>query len=281
MTPHRPQTRPRNTTAGSTPSLPSSPSGLIDVAVAIPAHDEAQLVSACLRAVVQAIAHAQRVGLVEHGVVLLAAHRCSDETQSRARRALRCLPRHIEALIVKDEKPGPVGAVRHRLVTHAARHRWITPKAWVFSTDADSRVPIQWITEMVAAARPKRADAVAGLVALHGWHADEAARLAYERIIAAGLEGSGHHHVYAANLAVRLAAYDAVGGFPPAQHGEEREMLTALRAAGYRIATPHAPVVLTSARMPGRADHGLGALLAALTEQQEHPLPSLHKPVAG
>lgn len=279
MTPYGPPAQPGNTT-GSTPDPVPSVGRAIDVAVAIPAHNEARLVDACLHDVLRAIAHAQHVGLVEHAVVLLAAHRCADETASRARGALRRLPRHVEALVVKDEKTGPVGAVRHRLITQAANYPWITPESWVFSTDADSRVPMHWITGMLAAARPRRADAVAGLVALHGWHADEAARSAYARIIAAGIAGSGHHHVYAANLAVRLAAYDAVGGFPPAVHGEERELLTALRAAGYRVATPHAPVVLTSARMPGRADHGLGALLAALAEQ-DHPLPSLHKPVAG
>ncbi|WP_168582998.1 glycosyltransferase [Gephyromycinifex aptenodytis] len=283
MTPNRASCRPAGTVTEITSAreeLPRAEAGPVRIAVAIPAHEEAELISSCVHAVLRAIAHAQRVGAADRALVLVAAHRCTDETAARAREAMQRLPRQVAAIVVPDDGPGPVGAVRHRLVTRAAEHPWITPEAWVFSTDADSRVPTDWVTGLLAAAQHSRADAVAGLVALQGWHADEAARAAYERIVAAGIHGSSHDHAYAANLAVRLSAYTAVGGFPPAPHGEERELLQALRAAGHTVATPHAPIVLTSARMPGRADHGLGALLAALAEREQH-LPSLSEPVAG
>lgn len=41
-----------------------------------------------------------------------------------------------------------------------------------------------------------------------------------------------YRHVYAANLAVRLDVFTAVGGFPARRHGEEHGLLAAVRAAG-------------------------------------------------
>lgn len=247
----------------------------LPAAVSVPTHDEEELVGACLSSIVHAADIALSAGALDRVVVLLAAHRCSDATALRARATLRHLPAGVDAVVVVDDGPGPVGVVRHRLAIRAASHPALAgrPDAWLFSTDADSQVPPDWITGLLDAARSGDADAVAGLVAVCDWEADDEARLAYEEILAAGMNAAGHTHVYAANLAVRRRAYDAVGGFPAARHGEERELLRALRAAGVRIATPHEPLVLTSGRAPGRADQGLGALLAHLTAHESIGLP--------
>jgi hypothetical protein len=81
------------------------------------------------------------------------------------------------------------------------------------------------------------------------------ARASYRAILAQGMRGAAHRHVYAANLGVRADAYLGCGGFPARGHGEERHLRqpTDLR-------------VRTSARTNGRAQGGLAELLAQLQE---------------
>ncbi|WP_141631368.1 glycosyltransferase [Mobilicoccus pelagius] len=252
--------------ASRTDRRPGEGEGPVDVVVAIPAHDEEAYIASCLASVTRALAHAHRVGTVRAARILVSAHRCGDDTAARAHVALTGLPSWCAGEVVVDEMPPPVGAVRHRLL---ARADDLPGTTWMFSTDADSRVPLDWVTEMLAAAHPTggpRAAAVAGLVDVEHWHADPAAREAYTRLVEAGLTPTGHGHVYAANLVVRLADYRAVGGFPAPEHGEEHGLVAALRASGRHVATPRHPSVATSGRTPGRAAHGLGELLARIAE---------------
>ncbi|MDO5495160.1 MAG: glycosyltransferase family 2 protein, partial [bacterium] len=95
--------------------------------------------------------------------------------------------------------------------------------------------------------------------------APEAARAEYARMVAAGIHGDTHEHVYGANLVVRLDAYLEVGGFERLDHGEDHRLVQRLREAGHRVATPLAPVVRTSGRITPRCPDGLGALLARLS----------------
>lgn len=242
----------------------------VDVLVALPARNEAATLAGCLTAVVAAGRAARSAGLVDRFRVAVAAHRCSDDTAAIARATLTATA--VDHVVLRLERPSAVGAVRSRLIHHAlGEPDALDPdRTWVFSTDADSRVPPDWVTTILAAAERTDADLLAGLIELDDWAADAAGRAAYERIIASGLDGDGgHRHVYAANLAVRYAAFRAVGGFPGAAHGEERELRDAVAAAGGRVVSVRQPVVLTSARMPGRAAYGLGALLAELAETSE------------
>ena len=139
-------------------------------------------------------------------------------------------------------------------------------RTWIFSTDADTVVPPTGSTTLAQQADGS-ADFILGLADLDGWDAREPARRAYRQIIDAGLTQDGHHHVYAANLAIRLSAFRQVGGFPGLPHGEEHGLARAVRAAGLTVLTIFAPRVRTSARMPGRAADGLGSLLDRLTQR--------------
>lgn len=107
---------------------------------------------------------------------------------------------------------------------------------------------------------------MAGFVGLDGWVADAAALDAYDHLVSAGLTAAGHDHVWAANLAVAYPAYAAAGGFPSVPHGEERALADRVARTGTVVGSLH-PVVLTSARMPGRAAHGLGDLLRRLVHE--------------
>lgn len=242
----------------------------VDVLVALPARNEAATLAGCLAAAVAAGRTAQEAGRVDRFRVAVAAHRCTDDTAAIARQVLGAAA--ADQVVLRLERPDRVGTVRTQLIHHAmGEPEPLDPaRTWVLSTDADSRVPADWVTGLLGAAARTGADLVAGLIELDDWAVDEAGRAAYDRLVESGLDGpDGHRHVYAANLAVRYATFRAVGGFPPALHGEERELLEAVAAAGGRVARVRQPTVSTSARMPGRAAHGLGALLAELAETDE------------
>lgn len=236
-----------------------------DLLTAIPAHNEQHLIVTCLAAVRAAADDARLAfpGVRVH--VGVAAHRCTDRTAELAAAATAGFD---TVTVLRDSESETVGEVRHRLAR--AMLPWLgdaSPRrAWLLSTDADSQVPRTWIRDMVAIARRERSHAVLGMTELIDWNATPEARAAYDEIITAGLTEDGHSHVYAANLAVRLDAYLDAGGFPSVQSGEDHGLVAALRAIGSRIATTRHPRVRTSGRMPGRAAHGLGAMLADIAQ---------------
>ena len=187
----------------------------VDLVVALPAHNESALITDCLRSVGRAVEAAQPAGVVGGSqgrgrrASLHRRHRRPGE-RGTGRRALR-----IEPVVIVENEPVAVGTVRTRLITAAAAQSpALDPDAWVFSTDADTIVPIDWITATLRRAESSHADLVLGLADLRDWPVDNATLAAYEQIIANGLTATGHRHAYAANLAIRLAAFRAVGGFP-------------------------------------------------------------------
>ncbi len=241
--------------------------GRPDVLVAVPARDEEEAIEACLVSVLAAAADALRAGVVGRVRVAVAAHRCRDRTAERATEVLGASG--LEHVVVADETSTTVGEVRSRLVEAAlvAAPALVLDRTWLLSTDADSRVPSDWVRALLGTAARTGADLVAGYVGLDGWEADSrvdaAALAAYDRLLLAGLTAEGHAHVWAANLAVSGPAYRAAGGFPSVAHGEERALAEQVARTGLVVGALH-PVVTTSARMPGRAPHGLGDLLLRL-----------------
>ena len=142
---------------------------------------------------------------------------------------------------------------------------------WLFSTDADSVVPPAWITSGLRLAQLASADMIVGLIDLMDVH--PAIRVAHDQLVRAGVHRNGSHdHVYAANLAVRLSTYAAVGGFPAVANGEEHALLAAVSAAGYPVLRTSAWRVATSGRTRGRARNGLGDLLGRLARESVEQL---------
>lgn len=252
--------------------MESEPSlAAVDVLVVIPAHDESATIHACLVKVVSAIRRAQRDGLVARGRVVVAAHRCRDATASLAIGVLRDLlgeDGDYEVLVI--DEIGGVGLPRHTAVSRGlAAINADLDRTWVFSTDADSLVPTDWIVHSLLIAAEAHAPAVAGMTSLHAHTGGRAARLAYEEILRRGLyvdvDGTpSHSHVYGANLAVRADAYRAVGGFPVHGHAEDQRLVDALASAGFPIARSRRLLVSTSGRTSGRAAGGLAHLLRTL-----------------
>jgi hypothetical protein len=236
----------------------------------LPAHNEAGLVRDCLAAIRAAVARAR----VPVSVVLV-AHRCSDATELIAQDELSDLRGSAEGIVLRLDR-GTVATARgvgamaglHLLTAYGLR----SENTWLLSTDADSRVPEDWIERFQQRLCTEPADdpaAITGLVQVEGWEdgpptVAPGISEAYHRIVAAGLRSDGHDHVYAANLAVRADAYLEAGGWPDQVPGEDAALLATLRRNGRTVVSAPEIVVVTSGRVVARAPGGLGALLGRL-----------------
>lgn len=251
--------------------------------VVVPARDEQDHVERCLRRVVLALEHLPADVVPALCVVL---DRCVDDTAARAVAALvraRTLGGRPPVSFLHNGDSRSVGALRdaglRRALTVLAEHagRPALSATWLLSTDADTQVGRGWALDHLRYAE-NGADAVAGMADLD----DPAslgpnARRRYAGILAAGVHGDRHNHVYAANLGVRADAYLAVGGFPAVPSGEDHALCERLRAAGHHVVSPTDVRVRTSSRRHGRASGGLADLLRSLPTDGPLSMSPLHR----
>lgn len=227
------------------------------VAVLVPARDEERLLPGCLASVRASLR--SRAEPAEQ-LVVVAAHRCSDRTAAVAGAALAGIPHTV----LVDDSSTTVAEVRNQAARVAlAALPGPLSTTWLLSTDADSRVPVDWLA-VVQSYAEHGARAVAGLAHVDPDDLVEPARSRYRTLVAAGVHGRTHDHVYGANLAVRADAYQEVGGFPLVAVGEDTALVGALEDRGIPVARATDLVVTTSGRVHGRAHGGLADLLARL-----------------
>ncbi|MDI5968866.1 glycosyltransferase [Streptomyces sp. SL13] len=227
------------------------------LAVIVPAHDEALLLPRALDALHTAAGHPAL-----HGVALslvVAADLCRDDTAAIARTA---------GADVVEVSARNAGIARHAAIRHALR-RLGTPESatWIATTDADSRVPPDWLAHQLAQAAHGW-DAVVGTVDVTVWPASYPAgaqtRYTADYRRAASRSPHAHPHVHGANLGLSARAYRAVGGFPPLASGEDVALVARLDRARFRVLRTTACPVDTSARFAGRAPGGFSAHLRRL-----------------
>ncbi|MFE9425895.1 glycosyltransferase [Kitasatospora sp. NPDC006697] len=230
--------------------------------VVVPARDEEELLADCLDALRRAARHPRVRDLPCR--VTVVADACRDATAAIARR-------HGAQLL--ELTAGNVGAARaagsrDALETVLSAQPGLTPDSvWLAHTDADSRVPADWLARQLTHAACGW-QAVVGTVRVADWrgHPDNTAtafRLHYQQD-QQDQQAGGHRHVHGANLAVRADAYRAAGGFPPLPVGEDRTLVAALEAAGFRVKRTSRNPVTTSARCTPRARGGFGDFLRDL-----------------
>lgn len=223
------------------------------VAVVIPAANEEQRIARCLAAVGAARRRlASHAGLQAEVIVVLDS--CRDAT------AAICATFPCVTTITTTSQN--VGAAR-RAGTAAALRRRAGParELWLASTDADSEVPADWLTAMVAEAG-RGADLVLGTV-LPGPDLSPPARA---RWLAGHQLRNGHPHVHGANLGIRADAYLALGGWQPLVTGEDADLARRGAAAGtVRLSRIAAIPVVTSVRRTARAPRGFSSYLRALS----------------
>jgi hypothetical protein len=153
---------------------------------------------------------------------------------------------------------------------------------WIGCTDADSRVPADWLAKQLHCG----AGAFCGVVTVDDW-LDYAPGVQQHFLASERLE-DGHAHVHGANMGFSAAAYRDSGGFLPLVTGEDVALIAAIQTSGARVARLAAPQVVTSARRHARASRGFSDFLKRLEQQMDpdegglvRALPSIGRRSAG
>ncbi len=229
----------------------------LNVAVVIPAHNEATSIAACLRSVIEA---RRRCTQLAGFWIFVVADRCSDDTAEVARREVAGYGEVLTA------DAGSAGAAR-RIGCDAALLRYsrdVSSQLWLANTDADTQVSRDWLQVQVQAARDGVA-ALAGVVTLHAESACARTLQLFNATYEIGTDGV-HTHVHGANLGVSAHAYGSVGGWFSVALGEDHCLWQRLRASGWPVRADAASVVTTSGRLQGRAPGGFADTLRHLVE---------------
>ena len=221
------------------------------VGVVVPAADEQDLLPACLDALDAARGELarSRPDVVVRVVVVLDS--CTDGSAA----VVSARPR-VEAVPVDVRL---AGAARRAGCAMVIATTPTADRLWLASTDADSRVPPNWLTGMVELAEAG-ADFVLGTV-----RPSETLPAGLDaKYRAAYLSADGHPHVHGANLGIRAATYLELGGWPEIGSGEDVMLAARAVAAGVpTIRTSQFPVA-TSTRLCGRAPYGYSSYLRGL-----------------
>jgi glycosyltransferase involved in cell wall biosynthesis len=226
--------------------------------VVVPAHDEEELLPACLAALRSA---AGAAGVPVR--LLVVADACTDATAAVAAAA------GAEVIRIRARN---VGAARAAGMARLLRRLEGTDPAapglattWLATTDADTVVPPDWLRRQLGYAG-QGWDVVLGTVAVTDWaghppHAPAVFEAMYEF-------GAGPHpHIHGANLGIRASAYLAAGGFRPLPTAEDHALLAAATEAGCQVLQAGDITVATSARRQARAPRGFSHALRALAAE--------------
>ncbi|MGH3155303.1 MAG: glycosyltransferase [Streptosporangiaceae bacterium] len=223
------------------------------VAVVIPAADEEQRIGRCLAAVAAARRHLHQASpaIAVRTVVVLDG--CRDRTAMIA-----AASRDVQTVAIAA---GSAGAARRAGVSAALADAGRPSELWLANTDADSQVPVNWLTGMLAEAR-LGAHLVLGTV-IPGPDLGAPARSEWLR---RHHLREGHPHVHGANLGIRGDAYLGLGGWPTLVTGEDAELARrAARTGHLRISRTASIPVVTSVRSDGRAPHGFASYLHGIS----------------
>ena len=233
-------------------ACPHGPGVISSIGVVVPAHDEEELLPRCLAALREAaaLATAERPGLRVR--IVVATDACSDGTAALAQRA------GAAVVPVSARNVGRARAAGLREVLRTSRGR----TGWLATTDADSLVPPDWLTQQLRYADAGW-EAVAGTVTVADWAGHSVATTTAFHHEYGGWQGP-HPHVHGANLGFTALAYLAVGGFPGLRTAEDHALVTALEAQGRRVLRTASLPVVTSARSSYRAPAGFGHHLTTL-----------------
>lgn len=231
------------------------------VLVVVPMRDEVERVRACLdsiRRAVDSLSARNGDGPLRSPTprirVVAALDLCTDGTDDAVAEYS-----WVEPVISVAGRVGAARAlgVRHALATEtvAAQHIWIA------TTDADSRVPADWLTYQVMLAR-------AGTHLFRGLVEPDRAECgpaAYDAWLSGYTQFEGHGHVHGANLGVRADAYYACGGFDElAAVDEDVTLSTAAQLQAMSVVASTRARVATSGRLVGRVNGtGFAAYLSS------------------
>ena len=217
-----------------------------NIAIVIPAHNEALTISKCLASVQTAI---EQLPSTITATVLVVLDSCSDDTLTLVKHA------GVDYLCCDYQC---VGQVRDLGIRHA-----ITSGAtWLACTDADSLVTADWLTQQIAHIKAQPTAMICGVVDVDDWaHLTPQTRKDY---IAHYQDKMGHRHIHGANLSFSSVAYLAVGGFAALPCHEDVDLVKKFEKQNFSITWSNHVRVITSSRLQARATEGFAAFLANL-----------------
>ncbi len=229
------------------------------VLVVVPARDETQRISRCLDSV-----NASRRNLPPgvSSTIVVVADSCTDATVATAIAKLS-----DPSDVVLDVHAGSAGRARHLGTERGLVDLPLEPcEIWIANTDADTVVPADWLVRQLVLASAG-VDAVAGVVELdRSTCHDEELLGRFARHYVLDPDASVEHvHVHGANLGFTAAAYRAVGGWKAIATGEDHDLWGRLLRTVTSRATREL-IVVTDARLVGRAPDGFAADLAGLVD---------------
>jgi cellulose synthase/poly-beta-1,6-N-acetylglucosamine synthase-like glycosyltransferase len=222
------------------------------VGVVVPAQNEETSIEPCIKSIRASCESAQ---LGDYWIAIV-ADSCEDDTVPRARRAVDGVGEVLECNFRS------AGSARRLGVDAVLAHfggRDLN-RIWLANTDADSRVPSDWLTVQLRLADAGVA-AVAGIVKLEEG-GSSAAHECYRATYFTRPDGT-HGHVHGANLALRADAYRDAGGWAHRPLAEDHCLWDRLKRRGWRLSSPVSSVVVTSARLIGRARGGFADTMRA------------------
>lgn len=264
--------------------MPASPSRPRHLAIALPARNEEAQLPDCLAAL--DLAASRHEGMVS---IVAVANNCTDGTVDLLRRTrLRHaeLQWHAVSLLAGSSHAGWA----RRFAFDAAADTLSDPTDILASTDADTCVAPDWITQMVGHF-DEGVEAVAGRALTR--RVDRAAlgpaaarrlnllsryytALDWLRADLAPVETDPwprHFYEGGASIALTRNLYSRIGGAPTPPVAEDRALFDAVRAAGGRIRHPLDVRVFTSSRLEGRAPGGMADTFARwIVQAPDEPL---------
>ncbi len=233
--------------------------------VVVPARDEASRIATCLQAL-----SAQRDITPGSYEVILILDGCRDSTLQVIQQTAS-LHTHPVVHTVTLLRPQGVGRARRLGMDIAYRRLMQIGKehGLIASTDADTTVAADWLSEQLALAQAGAA-AIGGLIELdpterqaldpHAITVREQSnvqRLTHAVEQTASESAVEHPHFSGASLALTAAAYQRCGGLPVRAALEDEALAQALTRQGIAIHRSQRVRVRTSARTDGRAPRGL------------------------
>ncbi|QNG17573.1 glycosyltransferase [Rhodococcus triatomae] len=210
------------------------------VTVVVPAHNERADLPDCLHGLREASG-----GLDVPVRIVVVLDACSDGSAE-------VVGPGIETVVVDLHN---VGAARRAgfAAVPVRRHEWFA------TTDADSRVPPNWLSSQLAHASAG-AELVPGTVVVDDW--SQWSPAVRRRYLAA--YGSSKRHVHGASLGFSAELYGAVSGFASLESGEDVDLIHRMIGRGAQVVWSTDAPVRTSARARGRAPAGFASHLASL-----------------
>ncbi len=243
-----------------------------DIAVIIPARNEAERIAACLAALSDQCADRVSIVLVVNNTI--------DDTVEIARNTAHHHGLSLEILYRCLLPEEGVGTARRIGCDHALQS--MPQLRYLLTTDADCIAARDWIDRNIA--HLQEADAVCGKIELieseasilegmdralatnEGEYRNLVQQFYAQHALGCDDITETHGEAAGASLAFRVKSYLDIGGFPRVKCGEDRRIIRNLRSSGHSVKHANDVVVRASCRLMGRAAGGMSdAIMARIT----------------